>query len=390
MAQEPIIQIWPGSGSFCPGMTPFGYFDSDPHFIMDSEKVALWCARRLGYPITDIELTEENFYSAFEEAILEYNSLVNSFSARDNLLTLSGQPTASLQLESQYIQPTLNGIFKLAKQYGTEVGAGGTQIWYTGSINLVAEKQTYDLTEPGVVNLEEGNFSTDQFTIRRIFHEDTSPLARYLDPIGYSGIANQEFLNQFGWGNMGVQYTLMPLQYDLMRLQGVEMHNQIRRSGHSFQLTANRLRVFPIPREESKLFFHYSLDTDVIDGDVSGNLNRGVISDFSNIPYGIKKYKFINEIGKNWIRRYTLALSKEMLGYVRGKYSSIPMTLDNEVTLNGADLIGAAQTEKDALVAELNEMLDSMSRQSQLERKQAESTALASQLVGVPLKIYVR
>jgi len=359
---------------------------------MDAEKVAVWCARRLGYPITDIELTEENFYSAFEESILVYNSLVNSFSARDNLLTLSGQPTASLHLESQYIQPTLTGVFKLAKQYGTEVGAGGTQIWYTGSIDLVPDKQVYDLTDPASTTIEIGDFQTDKFIIRRIFHEDTSPLARYLDPIGYSGIANQEFLNQFGWGNMGIQYTLMPLHYDLLRLQGVEMHNQIRRSTHTFQLTGNRIRIFPIPREQSKLFFHYTLDGDVIDynNDNNNNLETGVISDFSNIPYGIKKYKIINEIGKNWIRRYALALSKEMLGYVRGKYASIPMTLDNEVTLNGAELIGSAQSEKDALVVEMNEMLDSMSRQSQLERKQAEDTALSSQLKFVPFKIYVK
>lgn len=390
MAQEPIIQIWPGSGSFSQGMTPFGYFDSDPYFMMDCEKVAIWCARRLGYPITDIELTEENFYSAFEESILEYNSLVNSFSARDNMLSLTGMPTGSANLESQYIQPSLSGMFKLARQYGTEIGAGGNQIWYTGSINIQAGQQVYDLNKPGIVNLEAGNFETDQFTIRKIFHDDTSPFARFLDPSGVSGMGTQEFLNQFGWGNMAVQYTLMPLQYDLLRMQGVEMNNQIRRSTYSFQLTASRIRIFPIPTADSKLFFQYTLDSDSMDASVLGNLQQGLISDISNIPYGIKKYRFINEIGKNWIRRYTLAVAKEMLGYVRGKYSSIPMTLDNDVTLNGSELISSAQTEKDALVTELKELLEGTSRQSQLERKQAENSAMASQLIGVPLKIYVK
>jgi hypothetical protein len=390
MAQQPVIYIWQGSGSFCPGeSTPFGYFDSDSHFIRDADKVAVWCARRLGYPITDIELTPENFYAAFEEAILEYNSLVNQFSARDNLLALMGQPTQSLTLESQYITPTLTGVFRLAKEYGTDVGAGGNQKYYSGSINLKNAQQSYDLDLPGVANFEMGDPTSDTFTIRRIFHDDTSPLARYLDPIGYSGIANQDFLNQFGWGNMGIQYTLMPLHYDLMRLQAIEMHEQIRRSSHSFQMTGNRLRIFPVPQQDELLHFQYTLDEDAIDELQNGG-NKGLISDASNIPYGIKKYKFINEIGKNWIRRFTLALAKEMLGYVRGKYSAIPMTLDNEVSLNGADLISAAQTEKEGLITELTDLLESMSRQSQLERKSAESQALATQLTAVPLKIYVK
>lgn len=389
MAQEPVIRIWPGSGSFCPGeSTPFGYFDSDPYFIRDADKVAVWCARRLGYPITDIELSAENFYAAFEEAVLEYSSLVNAFNARDNMLSLAGLPTESLDLSNQYVQPTLSGVFKLAKQYGTDVGAGGTQTWYTGSVNLVKDVQVYDL-DAGTVNLEKGNFQTDAFTIRKIFHDDTSPLARFVDPIGYSGVANQDFLNQFGWGNYGIQYTLMPLHYDLMRMQGIEMHEQIRKSGHSFQLTANRLRIFPIPEENAKLFFLYTLDKESLGGAASGS-GAGLISDYSNIPYGVKRYRHINEIGKNWIRRYTLALSKEMLGLIRGKYSEIPMTVDNTVTLNGTDLVTAAQTEIEGLVTELKEILEGMSRQAQLERKQAENTAMSQQMLSIPLKIYVK
>lgn len=389
MAQEPIIRIWPGSGSFCPGeSTPFGYFDTDPHFIRDADKVAVWCARRLGYPITDIELTADNFYAAFEEAVLEYSSLVNAFNARDNMLSLSGLPTQSLDLTNQYIQPTLNGVFKLAKQYGTDVGAGGTQTWYTGSIDLKKNTQVYEL-DSNSVNIEKGDFTSDAFTIRKIFHDDTSPLARFIDPIGYSGVANQDFLNQFGWGNFGIQYTLMPLHYDLMRMQGIEMHEQIRKSGYSFQLTANRLRIFPIPEADSKLFFQYTLDKESLSGAESGE-GTGLISDYSNIPFGVKRYRYINEIGKNWIRRYTLALSKEMLGLIRGKYSEIPMTVDNTVTLNGADLVGAAQAEIEALVTEMKETLEGMSRQAQLERKQAENAAMSQQMLAVPLKIYVK
>ena len=388
MAQEPVINIWPGSGSFFPGRTPFGYFDTDAQFILDIDKFAIWAGRRLGYPITDIELTDDNFYAAYEQSVADYSSYVNSFSARDNILSLSGLPTASLQLEEQYIEPTLQGVFKLSEAYATEIGIGGELKHYTGSINVVANQQVYEL-DGGTVNLERGNFQTDSFTIRQIFINDASPMARYIDPSGMSGIGNAEFLNQFGWGNMGVQYTLMPLHYDLMRMQALEMHTHIRKAAHGFHPEGNRIRIFPIPEDDSKIFFTYTLDSDSIVSATEGS-GLGVITDHSNIPYNNKTYSYINDIGKNWIRRYGLALAKEMLGFVRSKYSSIPMTMDNEVTLNGADLISSAATDIETLITELNETLEGFSRQAQLERKQAETDALSTAMAKLPLKIYVK
>ena len=116
--------------------------------------------------------------------------------------------------------------------------------------------------------------------------------------------------------------------------------------------------------------------------------NTGTISDFSNVPYENVVYENINSVGRQWIRRYTLALAKEMLGYIRGKYSSLPIP-DAEITLNGTDLVSAAQTEKEGLITELKDILDTMSRQAQLERKQAEADALQSQFGKMPMKIYI-
>jgi len=388
MAQEPVIRIWPGSSSFSPGDTPYGYFDSDASFILDVDKFAIWAARRLGYPITDIELQDVNFYAAFEQAVADYSSYVNAFNARDNLLALRGQPTASINLENQYIEPTLQGIFKLSEAYGTEVGYGGPQKHYTGSINLVSGQQVYDLDE-GTVTVERGDFTTDNFTIRKVFIDSYSPLAKYLDPISAGGIGMQSFLSEFGWANMSTQYTLMPLHFDLLRVQGLEMHEQIRKAGHGFHLAGNRIRIFPIPEDTSKLFFTYTLDSDILGTSNSGS-STGLITDYSNIPYNNKSYSAINSIGHNWIKRYALALAREMLGLVRSKYSSLPMTLDNEISLNGGELLDAAQQEKEQLVTELNESLEGMSKQAQLERQQAETEALTTAMQKLPLKIYVK
>lgn len=386
---SPNIEIWAGSGSFFPlTFTPFGFYDDDPAFQTDAESIAKWAALRLGFPIMDVELQEVNFYSSFEEAVNEYGAQLNFYQARDQLLNLQGQPTGSVNLAQKYIPQTLRGIFKLANAYGTEVGAGGTQTYYTGSITLAPNKQVYDLTRDAVI--ETGSFATDQFVIRRIFHENTPAISRLLDPTLGSGFGSQEMMSQFGWSSYSVpgNYLLMPLYHDVLRMQAVEFNDLIRKSGYSFQLTGNRLRIFPIPTDYVRLWFNYTLDKDASPAFMGDGID-GKISDVSNIPYQTITYRYINEIGKQWIRRYCLALVTETLGYIRNKYASIPIP-DGEVTMNGADLISAGKEKQDALLTELKEVLDSMSFQAQLERKSAVAENLQNQLKYVPLKIYIK
>lgn len=378
------IPIYPGSASFYPGDTPFGFYDNDVQFQQDAEKIADWCARRLGYPIVEVELQDINFFAAFEEAITEYGNQVNTFAARDNLLGVLGFDTGSGNFNGRYIETSLRSIFKLAKQYGTEAGVGGNLTWFTGSIDVTANKQVYDLITESTV--ETGSLATDEFTIRRVFHDASPSVTRFYDPGSLGAVGTQQFLDEFGWSSYSTGYTylLMPLYQDILRLQAIEFNDMIRRSGYSFQLTNNRIRIFPIPNDSFKMWFHYTLDVESLDP-AGGS---GKISDHSNIPYCRLVYKYINEIGRQWIRKYTLALCKEMLGYIRGKYQDIVVP-DETTTLNYNDLIQAATDEKSALIEELRETLDQMSRQAQLERKQAESEILSQQLAKVPMKIYI-
>jgi len=392
MAQEPVIQIWSGTSSFAPGLTPFGYYDADVNFQHDADLIAKWAARRLGYPISDVELIDINFYAAFEQATSEFSFLINSYNARDILLNVAGQSSENISLESSYVVPSLQGILKIAKQYATEVGAGGNLKYYTGSIDLIPEQQIYDLDEIPV-NMETGSIGYDNITIRRIFHEGAPNLNYHasMDTMSYS---NQYALESFNWQNSVPSYTLIPINYDLIRIQALEFNQMIRQSSHSFELTGNRLRIFPIPTVNKKLFFTYTLNDELLDGNINTNsngstVNSSVISDYSNIPYNNIQYSRINDMGKHWIKRYSLAICKEMLGLIRGKYSSIPIP-DNEIQLNASDLLSQAQTEQENLISELKELLESMSKQSQLERKQAESAAISEQINKIPLPIYVK
>jgi hypothetical protein len=93
-------------------------------------------------------------------------------------------------------------------------------------------------------------------------------------------------------------------------------------------------------------------------------------------------------MGRAWIIKYGSALAKEMLGCVRGKYSSIPIP-NSEITLNGSELVSQGQTEKGELITQLREFLDKMTKEQMLTRQNTEATQMNEILAKVPLKIYV-
>ena len=100
------------------------------------------------------------------------------------------------------------------------------------------------------------------------------------------------------------------------------------------------------------------------------------------------EYKFINDPGKQWIRKYTLALAKEMLGSIRGKYQSMPIP-GAETTLDHARLVSEAKDERAALIEELKKMLEETSRVKQLERQNNEAQHIQDGFGKVPNPIYI-
>ena len=200
-------------------------------------------------------------------------------------------------------------------------------------------------------------------------------------------------LDSFGFGNYspGVSFILMPIYSDILRLQAIEFNDQIRKSAYSFELINNKLRIFPIPKDDgngvspSKIHFQY---IEKADRNAVVTSTLGTVTNYSNIPYSNFTYSYINDVGKQWIRKYTLALSRELLGFVRSKYSSVPVP-GSEVTLNGGELVSQAQQEKEELVTQLRENLEQSSRRLQLEAQREENENMLSVLSGAPLKIYV-
>ena len=77
-----------------------------------------------------------------------------------------------------------------------------------------------------------------------------------------------------------------------------------------------------------------------------------------------------------------------MLGYVRGKYSTVPIP-GSEVTMNQADLLSSATSDKNALVDRLRAYFDETSRTALLERRAQEGTFKKDELGNSPMTIYI-
>jgi hypothetical protein len=379
-----IEYIYPGSSSFFPGETPFGTYDNDYEFSEDAPKVAHWVATRLGYPIQNVELVDASLFACFEESVSEYGAQVNQFNIRNNLDVLKGNPTGT-DYTGKFVEgsflPTLIGI---VEAYGTLAGAGGSTDIKKGSVDLVAGQQNYDLQTLFADVSESGK----RIQITKVFHEPTPAINRFFDPYSVSGQGTLNLIDEFGFGSFSpaAQFILMPIFEDMLRIQAIEFNDEIRKSAHSFNITNNKLQIFPIPTTAGKLYFEYFVSDEFVTN--STKVKPNVVSDYANIGYSFIQYESINDVGRQWIRKYTLALAKELLGAIREKYSSVPIP-GSEISLDGAALRAEAQTEKDNLMEQLRENLEELSRKNQFEVKAQESEHQQEMLKKIPLLIYV-
>lgn len=388
--------IWPGSSSFFVGSTPFGYYDADPVFQQDADKAANFCARKLGYPMMDVELQDINFYTCFEEAVTVYGNEVYLFKIKDNYLSLEGASTGSV-LNNTVVTPNLNGIINIAANYGQAIQVGGSVQIKKALVPLKSYQQDYKFNDAATYSsgseISASLAKGEQVEITRMFWQQTPGIVRFFDPYLGSGFNYQGMMESFGWGSLSpaVSYMMFPLFWDIERVQAIEMSDMVRRSNFSFEVKGDTLSVFPIPGPGNAGYvsFEYSLKSALSDPNknaYSGSTN--LVTNISNVPYENPVYRQINASGRYWIMQYTAALAKEALAYVRGKYTTVPIP-GAEATMNQADLFTDARAEKAALLEKLRADLEATGRQKQLEQKQAEAASLKSTLNEIPLQIYI-
>ena len=402
------IPIYSGSSDFVayliaynanptlPPPTAFGFYNNDTDFQTDADKITAFCARRLGWPIENVELQDIQFWTAFEEATTVYGNELYAFKQREDYISMEGSEnsySSGADFSETLVTPNLQNIVRLSDEYGEQAGVGGNVTWYSGSIELTQSIQDYDLNDWAVRTL---GVSGKQLEIKRIFYEGIPASAQYFSA-GGAGLGALGGTGFMGFGGVPAGYGLYntylmsSLSYNVQAIQAVELAQDILFDAYSFELINNQLRIFPIPGtgedgNPGKLWFQYTLVDQVYEDSLQSGSN--LITNISQYPYNNPIYSTVNSIGRSWIFEYTLALVKETLGNVRNKYSQIPIP-GAEVTLNGQDLINQSTINKEALITRLRDYFDQTSRQSMLERRAAESVARVSEINNVPMTIFV-
>jgi len=396
------IQIWDGTTNFIAGeSTPFGFYDDDLAFQEDAPKVARYCAEKLGWPVLDIELNERQFYTAFEEAVTAYGKEVIEAIAAETMSSTVGGSAGGQAVNATVFRPSLQNVIRQSKQYGMEAGVGGDVDMRSALIDLVVGEQDYNL---------ESLIGDGPIEIRKIFYEAPPAILRYFDPYAGTGTGIQSLMDAFDFGSYspGVNFLLMPASYDMLKVQAIEFNDQIRRSSYSFEINNNKLRIFPVPKNNGKLKVQYYrladklgayVDDQVaiaagaqsggsVSGTGGGTSTTGISTNISNVNAQNLVYSEINAIGRQWIFKYAVATCKEMLAYVRGKYTTVPVP-GSEVTMNAADLLADARGEKVFLVEDLKATMQTASLTNQLELAATQTKFINDAMAGVPMHVYI-
>ena len=382
----------PSGSTLVAGQTPYGTYDADSTFQTDIISVTKWCAQRLGFPVLQLEIPSGSIYACFEESVNEYSQHINNYNIKNWMWEQYGEKSrisGSLSTgSSDPVTPSLGLSITLSDKYGQAVGLSENYDLKKGHIVLTGSKQDYDLQDVWANVSESGK----RIEVHRVFNHMPASVSRFYDP--YAGTFDQrQLLDAFGFGNVSpaISFVLKPISYDLARANAIETSDLVRKSAYSFEIHNNNLRIFPRPHSSDageKIWFEYYVKDDIRNtNNVSASLQGGV-SDPSNVPYKFITYNSINQPGRQWIRKYTYALAKELLGIIRSKYSSMPIP-DGEVTLDGESLKTEGREEKTQLLEELKEFLDSVSLTEKLRAEAEESNAQREVLAKAPLNIYI-
>ena len=378
--------------SFVVGQTPYGTYDTDSTFQTDIVSVTKWCAQRLGFPVLQLEIPSGSIYACFEESVNEYSQHINNYNIKNWMWEQYGEKnriSGSLSTGSANpVTPSLGPSVTLSDKYGQVVGLSENYDLKKGFITLTGSKQDYDLQDVWANVSESGK----RIEVHRVFNHMPAAVSRFYDP--YAGSFDQrQLLDAFGFGNVSpaISFVLKPISYDLARANAIETSDLIRKSAYSFEIHNNNLRIFPIPLDGDageKIWFEYYVKDDIRNTNNPNADLQGGVSDPSNVPYKFITYNSINQPGRQWIRKYTYALAKELLGIIRSKYSSMPIP-DGEVTLDGEALKTEGREEKQQLLEELKEFLESVSLTEKLKAEAEEANAQQEVLAKAPLNIFI-
>jgi len=371
--------------------TPFGAFDTDTDFQSDADKLVTFVKRKLGDDILSVELTKKQIFACFEESFFQYGQIVNEYQARSQLSTFLGTATGSMSgSEQKFPRETLQFLERQAEPYSFEAGIGGSYNTTSGSIQLVSGQQDYNIYKE--LKDESGNLlyssslntQTSKMKLQEVFHFNPQAAYRFFDTTSAINYLNNEF--SFESFTPETMFYVLPVFEDILRAGQMDISHRVRRSNYSYKIMGQNIRVFPTPtgnQSNKKLWIRVAFAPDPLNPSYGDNTIYGV-SNLSNIPFGDLTYANVNSMGRQWVRQYTLSLSKELLGLVRSKFKTIPIP-NTDISLDGDNLVSQGREDKKELVAQLKEMLDSMTYDKIIEVNATKSENIQKHLKTIPV-----
>ncbi len=375
--------------------TPFSIFDQDSDFQSEADAMVTFVKRKLGDDILSVELTKKQVWACFEESFCEYGAIINEHQAKSQLANLLGISTGSVLSGSEQKFPRENLEFMLrrAEPYAMDAGMGGSYNTASGSIDLVTNQQDYDLytelkNEDGTA-LFETQTSKSKLKILEVFHQNPHAAYRFFDTTSAINYLNNEF--SFESFTPETIFYVLPMYEDVLRGGMMDMSSRVRRSNYSYKVMGTKIRIYPTPTGQDengkpnpkKLWVRVGFNPDPFGPDYDDETIHGV-SNLSNVPFGNLIYTRVNSIGRQWVRQYTLALCKELLGLIRSKFSSVPIP-GSELSLNGGELVSQGREDQEKLKTKLVEMLTEMTYSAMLEDEAAASENLTTILRNIPI-----
>jgi len=375
--------------------TPFSFFDSDTSFQTEADAMVTFVKRKMGDDVLSVELTKKEIWACFEESCCEYSRLIHETKISSELTNVLGLPTGSSDLTNKYARRTVEYLLRMAEPYATEAFVGGSTNGTLGYINLVQGQQDYNIysdvkdnsTGIGVYEMMPSG-SKGKLKVVEIFHFE--PLAAQQFLLNASNITN--FLatnfNYESYVNSTVFYVL-PVFEDVLRRGMLETAFRVRRSNYSYEVLGGNLRIFPIPSTDLQLGRLYIKlmppqnplnPTAYTDDSIYG------ISGPQNMPLGNIPFSSINQPGRQWIRQYTLALCRELLGLIRSKFQTVPIP-NADLTLNGESLVTQGREDKEKLTTQMKEFLANLTHTKMLENDALAAENLNKQLKYIPMPL---
>lgn len=376
--------------------TPFGFFDSDSEFQTEADNMINFVKRKLGDDVLSVELTKKEIWACFEESVCEYSRNIHEMKIISELSNVMGMTTGSTDLTNKYTRNTLEFVLRMADPYSVEAFVGGSYNPHLCYFDIIQSRQDYDIYKD--LKIASGSLAGQVFY-------DTIPVGsrgklKIVELYHYEPLAAQHFLlnasnvtnylatnfNYESYINSTVFYVL-PVFEDILRRGMLETAFRVRRSQYSYQIMGSQVRLFPIPTLESQVGKVYCKVLEP-----QNPLNPTAFSDDSiygvsgpeNVPYGNIPFKNITQPGRQWIRQYTLALSRELLGLIRSKFQSIPIP-NADIQLNGEALVTQGREDKEKLITQMREFLSNLTRAKMLETDALAAENINKQLKFIPM-----